>query len=204
MPRHNKQYANKQTKRNAKFITNLKASFFILVILSLIFSYILDITNNNNKPVIIILNQAQIDIKDLSIYNIKTENEKIAYLSAIHATKKHLNNYSKEIQDNAIIDLVAIAHQENRNFNYNIKGSDEYLSSGLYQISRYYHPEITEEQQNDPYFSADWTLARMINNGYLTQGGRDISIMLHNGTPNTKATLKYLKEVNQYLAFINN
>ena len=42
--------------------------------------------------------------------------------------------------------------------------------------------------------SADFTLKRMIRLGYKTNPG--VAVMLHNGTPNTPTTLKYLASVN--------
>ena len=144
-----------------------------------------------------------IDINDLTIINISSTNEKIAWLASFAACDKHLSNKTKEARNACALDLVAIAHQENRDFSHNTRGSDSFQSHGLFQISRYYHKHVTIDQANDPYFSADWTLARLINNGYLTSN-RDNSIMRHNGTPNIPATIRYLAGINNYILLINN
>ena len=144
---------------------------------------------------------SSITIDQLTIINLTSshpQNEKIAYLAALQAIDKHLPNATPAQKQATLYDLVAIAHQENRDFNYLSSGADSYTSYGLYQISLHYHPNITPSQALDPYFSADWTLARLINNGYLT-GNRDNAIMRHNGTPNTKATTHYLNDINNYI-----
>jgi hypothetical protein len=212
MKRKNKTYRNQPTKHHK---TQKSKQLAIAVILSSLFTLsainaITDAIQYNRQRNTTTNNQTTINnilIDDLTIINYKTENEKIAYLSVIQACDKHLpaTTYGKTTNDNCINDLIAIAHQENRTFSHNTKGADSYQSYGLYQISLYYHPQITIAQANDPYFAADWTLRRLINNGYLT-GSRDYAIMKHNGTPNIPATLKYLAGVNNYITnnLINN
>jgi hypothetical protein len=132
--------------------------------------------------------------KDFVSYNLRTkyiENEIIAFQAVNEACIYHgLDN------NQCRLDLMGIIYAETRDFSNKLGDSNK--SRGLFQIHKGYHPEITDEQANDPFFSAKWTLRRMIFKGYKTN--RDYAIMSHNGTPNTKATLSYLETVNYYIS----
>lgn len=92
-------------------------------------------------------------------------------------------------------DLMGMAYAETRTFEN--KTGDSGKSAGVFQIHKDYHPEITKEQAEDIYWASKWTLRRMIFKGY--KNNRDLAIMSHNGTPNTKATIAYLATVNNYI-----
>lgn len=68
---------------------------------------------------------------------------------------------------------------------------DNGQSHGWFHIMEYHNVPTT--CSHDLKCSADWTLKRMIRKGYATNPS--LAIMLHNGTPNTKATLNYLAQV---------
>lgn len=200
-PKHNKQYANKQTKRNQLFITNLKASIFIIALMAIIINQAVILTNDAKTTTSNNNNTSTLNINDLTIININSnypENEKTAYLAIYQAIDKHMSTATRQQKDVTARDLIAIAHQENRDFNYKSTGADSYTSYGLFQISLHYHPTITISQALDPYFSADWTLARLIRNGYLT-GNRNNAIRLHNGSITNDKTAHYLQDINNYI-----
>lgn len=118
------------------------------------------------------------------------DNEKTVYLAVIEACKYHgLDN------QNCRNDLMGIAWAEHRDFSNRV--GDGGKSLGAFQIHTGYHKTVTAAQANDPYWSAKWTLRRMIYNGY--KKNRDVAIMKHNGTPNTAKTKAYLATVNEYI-----
>lgn len=120
------------------------------------------------------------------------ENEVTAYLASEQACK------IKGMGDECINTLLGMGYAENRDFNYKSVGADGYTSYGLFQISRHYHPEVTVEQALDPYFSAIWTLNRLVAYGYPEH--RDTAVRLHNGSPTNPKTLTYLNTVNKYIS----
>lgn len=69
-------------------------------------------------------------------------------------------------------------------------------SRGWFHIMDYH--EVTDACALDLECSADWTLKRMLRMGF--EKSRDTAIMLHNGTPNTPNTLRYLAAVNSKMA----
>jgi len=91
-------------------------------------------------------------------------------------------------------DLLAVAYAESR-FNCQ-KIGDRGMSFGCYQIHLGYHPNISKEQARDLNFAINWTLNRMVSNGYPKY--RSVSLMAHNGTPNAPKTLSYLSLINSY------
>ena len=195
--RKNKTYRKQATKRERKITLSIIFGIFALVMLLSLYSSLSLLITKNKEQGNQSIKQTSINIEDLSIYYISNENEKTAYLAIFQAVDSLLANQSKSIKDKAITDLHAMAHQENNDFSFNTPGNDSYKSSGLFQISRYYHPTITTEQQNDPYFSANWTLKRLLANNYPSN--RSNAIMSHNGTPNIKATKHYLNDINNYI-----
>lgn len=138
-----------------------------------------------------------ITIDQLTLLPAKSDSEREIWLASFQACQKHNAPDINACAD----DLHAIAATETGNSFNLLSIGDNGKSKGAFQIHQGYHPHIETVQANDPYFAADWTLARMINNGYLTN--RDISVMKHNGTPNTPKTLNYLSKVNSYLISIN-
>lgn len=92
-----------------------------------------------------------------------------------------------------IEDLVGIAWKETKNFDCKLSG-DSGKSKGCFQIHLGYHPDVTIEQAEDPFWAAIWTAKRLISKGYPEY--RSYAIMAHNGTPGTKKTLEYLNTVN--------
>ena len=192
---YNKQATKRERKINLSVIFGALSLVFLLSTYSAASDYIMsNRIKENNTPKQNIYN---IDIKDLSIIYISSENEKIAYLAIFQACDALLPGNTS-----CVSDMIAIAKTENTNFCYNCAGSDSYHSSGLYQISLYYHPNLTLDQINDPYFSANWTLKRLIANNYPTN--RSNTIRLHNGNINNPKTAIYLSKVNNYINLINN
>lgn len=194
--RKNKTYKNKLTKyrQQEKTKQTLFAALLALTFAGSLFSALTynKITNTNQTattpapaPVILI--------------ELKTNNHEQEVIIREAARAACLKHAITPIEP-CINDLVAIAYVETQedSFNCSMPGNDSYDSLGCFQISRHYHPEITDSQALDPFFSADWTLARMINNGYKTN--RDYAIRRHNGGINWR-TAQYLKKVNN---FINN
>ena len=98
--------------------------------------------------------------------------------------------------DKCVNDMMGMGYAESRSFNYKAMG-DGNKSYGAFQIHLGYHPDITKEQALDPYWSAKWTIKRMLAYDYLTN--RDYAIQKHNGTPGIPATLTYLSLVNKYI-----
>ena len=97
--------------------------------------------------------------------------------------------------ESCVDDLLGMAFTETR-FNCEAVG-DNGKSYGCFQIHLGYHKEITKEQAKDLNFSIPWTLNRLIAKGYPTL--RSVSIMMHNGTPNTPKTKAYLASINEYI-----
>ena len=185
----------KQTNTNKALIIPFLLAGFLLSLINWL--TVKDIATYNDLVEV----KQPITIEQLTIINVSSTNEQTAYLAIYQAIDKHLPSYTKEQKQSVAYDLIGIAHQENHDFNYRSTGADSYTSYGLFQISLHYHPNITPSQALDPYFSADWTLARLINNGYLT-GNRDNAIRLHNGSITNPATAHYLQDINNYLLTI--
>jgi hypothetical protein len=91
-------------------------------------------------------------------------------------------------------DLLAIAYVESR-FNCQ-KVGDKGMSFGCYQIHLGYHPNISKAQAKDLNFAINWALNRLVSKGYPKY--RSVSLMAHNGTPNSPKTLAYLSLINAY------
>lgn len=207
MKRKNKTYKSKLTKyrKNQKefktLLTLFLALLFTLSTYSAITSTINSITNKKQDQAIETLKanytKAPLLIKDISLNN--SNNFRLAHLASAQACQKHglaTTTQNGLSISQCVSDLLAMmATETGASFNFNARG-DNNLSNGLLQINSHYHPTITLSQAQDPFFSADWTLARMINYGYKTN--RDRAIMKHNGTPNTPNTLNYLNKVNAY------
>lgn len=68
-------------------------------------------------------------------------------------------------------------------------------SVGCFQISMYFHNDVSYENAMDLEWSADWTAKRLKR--YSDKGGIDYAVMAHNGTPNTAKTLNYLNDVKE-------
>lgn len=141
-------------------------------------------------------------IKDISLNS--PENFRIAHQASAQACQKHglatTTPDGSRISD-CVADLLAmVAVETGASFNLQAIGDNGH-SIGLFQICDTYHPEITTEQRQDPFFSADWTLARLINNHYKTN--RDYAIRRHNGGINWR-TANYLKKVNTYKSLLIN
>ena len=207
--RFNKTYKNRPTKyqrqqrttAKQKTLSALLASLFILSLYSAIATTRHANTDKQQNATIATLTEKvyQIELKTKN-----TQAEVIINESALQACHKHALDKTPEQLDACRSDLVAMAYTETQEdpFNCELKGNDSYNSLGCFQISRHYHPEITDAQAIDPFFSADWTLARMINNGYKTN--RDNAVRLHNGSitladgSDNWRTAQYLSKVNHY------
>jgi hypothetical protein len=129
-----------------------------------------------------------LQIIELKSFNPKAEQE--VWLASFQACGKHgIDTFD------CASDLVAMAGVETGNsYNFEAVGDLNWGGSyGVFQINSHYHPHITREQAFDPYFSADWTLARMIKKGYKED--RALGIRSHNGGINWR-TLAYLEKVN--------
>jgi len=205
-----KTYAGKPTKyqqkRKNKEISILLGIFFILVSIQ-IGSEIVSKTKEMAKG-INIPNQTQnattgqlegnkaMLVIELNSHNPKAE--QIVYEASFKACEKHglaTTTPDGTKPSECVKDLVAMAGVETGNYyNFEAVGDLNWGGSyGIFQINSHYHPHITREQAFDPYFSADWTLARMINKGY--KENRDFAIRSHNGGMNWR-TLAYLNKVN--------
>jgi hypothetical protein len=101
---------------------------------------------------------------------------------------------ARKFGEYCIKDLIALAYAESR-FNCQ-KIGDGGMSFGCYQIHLGYHPNISKEQARDLNFAINWTLNRMVSKGYPKY--RSVSLMAHNGTPNSPKTLSYLSLINAY------
>jgi hypothetical protein len=130
-----------------------------------------------------------LQIIELTSFNPKAEQE--VWLASFQACEKHGIDTLE-----CASDLVAMAGVETGNsYNFEAIGDLNWGGSyGVFQINSHYHPHITREQAFDPYFSADWTLARMIKKGYKED--RALGIRSHNGGMNWR-TLAYLEKVNK-------
>lgn len=99
----------------------------------------------------------------------------------------------RDLGDYCIKDLMAMAWTESR-FDPNTVG-DNGNSYGLYQINLKYHPGIAKKQAQKIGFSVEWTLNRLIKNGYPKY--RSYAIRRHNGGMNWR-TAQYLASVDNY------
>ena len=169
----------------------LVSVFFILFALLVINDIINSGLLFNHKQTPLPVQEKKQEQSHLLLIATDNENEKKLFLASIQACEKLAPNIPDCYQD-----LMAMARKEDATFNLTTEGNDSYSSHGPFQISRYYHPEITIDQATDPFFSAEWTLNNLISNGYLKN--RSIAIMKHNGTPNTWRTKDYLKKVNLF------
>lgn len=185
MPKRYKTYRGRLTKYRQREMNKIKASFIVVLLASGILSAIF------YEPIAkFCLVAFKPELPEPKIEWLKTDNyeaEVIIRLAARQACDR------KGLGDSCVEDLVGIAWAESRSFNLKAVG-DSGLAHGVFQIHLGYHPEITIEQAEDPYWAADWTLSRMMANGY--PGHRSVAIMKHNGTPWTSKTTKYLNIVN--------
>lgn len=92
-------------------------------------------------------------------------------------------------------DLMAMVYVESRGYCDAV--GDNNKSHGCLQIQIKLH-NITKEQAQDFWFASDWTLKRMIRNGYPTM--RSFAIRKHNGW--SKASRAYLEEVNRVVNYL--
>lgn len=208
--RKNKTYKNhptkyqrqQQTTTKHRALSALLASLFLLSLYSAIATTRHAMSEKQQNATIATLTAKvyQIELKTNN-----HEQEVIINEAALQACHKHALDKTPAMLDACRSDLVAIAYTETQEdpFNCNLPGADSYDSLGCFQISRHYHPEITDQQAIDAYFSADWTLARMINNDY--KNNRDHAIRLHNGSitladgRDNWRTSQYLKKVNNFI-----
>lgn len=66
-------------------------------------------------------------------------------------------------------------------------------SVGCYQISRIYHPEVTDKQAMDLEWSSHWTAKRL--KAKADKWGMDTAIAMHNGNPTNPSVQAYLKDI---------
>ena len=118
----------------------------------------------------------------------ETDREAIERIAKVKCSEKELGEY-------CVKDLIAMAYTESR-FNCKAVG-DGGKSHGCFQLHLGYHSHVTVTEAEDITFSLSWTLDRLVSKGYPVY--RSTAIMLHNGTPNTKATKAYLETVNNYV-----
>lgn len=71
-------------------------------------------------------------------------------------------------------------------------------SVGCYQISRIYHPEVTDEQAMDLEWSSHWTAKRLKSKA--EKFGMDNAIAMHNGNPKLPQVQKYLQDVKENIS----
>lgn len=70
-------------------------------------------------------------------------------------------------------------------------------SVGCYQISRIYHPEVTDAQAMDLEWSSHWTAKRL--KAKADKWGMETAIMMHNGSPKNPAVQAYLADIKQIM-----
>ena len=71
-------------------------------------------------------------------------------------------------------------------------------SVGCYQISRIYHPEVTDKQAMDLEWSSHWTAKRL--KAKADKWGMDTAIKLHNGTPGNPIVDAYYQDIKSIIA----
>jgi len=71
-------------------------------------------------------------------------------------------------------------------------------SVGCYQISRIYHPEVTDKQAMDLEWSSHWTAKRL--KAKADKWGMQTAVAMHNGSPSNPAVQAYLADVNRIIA----
>lgn len=185
--KHYSTYKGKRTKYQQKKNNQFKASFIILVISA----GILNAVFHPAQKIAAIIETKEIarENPNIIIEKVKTQyfdKEVTIRLAARQACER------KGLGDQCVEDLTSMAYQESK-FDFKARG-DSGKAIGAFQIHLGYHPEIKIEQAEDPYWAADWTIKRLLANGYPKY--RSISIMKHNGTPGTKTTLEYLRKIN--------
>ncbi len=208
--RHYKTYKKRPTAYQAKQkrkLTSLSLVFASLFTLSAYSALSDTLTANRLQQALSALlpshaTTTKTSITPLTILPAKNDGERETWLASFQACEKHGLNETIEQLNDCAGTLHAIAATETGNSFNLLSVGDSGKSQGAFQIHQGYHPNITTAQAQDPYFSADWTLARMINNDYKTNSNR--AIMKHNGTPNTSKTLAYLNKVNSYKLLLNN
>lgn len=95
--------------------------------------------------------------------------------------------------------ILAALHQKETSWNCSVIG-DTHLSKasvGCYQISRIYHPEVTDEQAMDLVWSSHWTAKRL--KAKAAVHGWDNAIAMHNGSPSNPAVQEYLSDVRKII-----
>lgn len=208
--RHNKTYKKQPTKRQVKQRNqNRTIALFLLVFFFLAgidASQSLQLAKQSNtiKDIQHQTNANARTIEDLTIIKLQSkhfEAETIAYEASTKACNKHAINATPEQLNDCITDLIGIMATETGNTFHAKAIGDNGNSHGIMQINRYYHPHVSIEQAQDPFFSADYTLARMIKYNYKTD--RDGAIRKHNGSRTNPRTLTYLNKVNYYKALYN-
>ncbi|MDA3803164.1 MAG: hypothetical protein PF488_04745 [Patescibacteria group bacterium] len=190
-----KTYKGKPTKYQSRRFNQHKGLILIIIILILSFGWLYEskkepkgiLYQEQTESVATGQIEGNTEVLMIGLSSVNPEAEQEVWEASFKACKKHgIDTYE------CASDLVAMAGVETGGyFNFKAVG-DGGLSKGILQIHQGYHPDITDEQAFDPYFSADWTLARMINNGYKED--RDLAVRLHNGGINWR-TLAYLKKV---------
>jgi hypothetical protein len=100
-------------------------------------------------------------------------------VACAHAYEKHGSSSSRgEFMSMCYTDLLAIAKHES-GFRCDAIG-DGGMSHGCFQIYRTKHPHVSVEQARDYVFAVNWTIERLMNNGY-GEGRRTYGITSHNG-----------------------
>lgn len=100
--------------------------------------------------------------------------------------------------------LVSMHWKETR-FKCNVDGYAEGHKQpdwGCFQISHFYHPDVTWEQATDIKWSSVWTANRLKK--YADKYGIDEAIMRHNGSPANPVVQAYHKDVMRLIGELEN
>ena len=173
-------------RKNQKAQWRLILAAFLFGVTSIIFPFALDVLEPSNSIIPTVrVHRNEVQAEQLD----ETDRQKIERVAKEKCAEKGLGDFCWK-------DLLGIAYTETRAFNCKAVG-DGGASHGCFQIHRGYHQHITVEQAQSIDFSVNWTLNRLIANGYPEY--RSVSIMKHNGTPHTTRTKAYLETVNSYV-----
>lgn len=180
-----------QTKhrKNQKAMWKLLLAVTLGGVTAILSPFALDVIypQNNHFPQARVVKQEVKAERESYLIPRKSDREEIERIAKEKCAEKELGDFCWK-------DLVAMAWTESR-FDCKAVG-DGGKSHGCFQLHLGYHKHITVAQAQDIEFAVSWTLNRLEAKGYPMY--RSTAIMLHNGTPNTKATNAYLQAVNNY------
>jgi len=102
-----------------------------------------------------------------------TENQEIQIKEPIKTeyTKEEIKSLIKRIAIESGVDpdlaLKVATCESGLNLNARCKNSPTSIDRGLFQINNYWHPEVTDEQADNPEFATRW-FCKAVNEGHLS------------------------------------